>query len=79
MKCQILFSGKNKKNMINLTSAELIHKVETINPKSRKFNLSADNNLTYFSMNTGPDMSYEKSPVKTIHMTCQVLIFQKMF
>ena len=27
MKCQCLFSGKNKKNIINLLSAELNHKV----------------------------------------------------
>ena len=27
MKCQILFSGKNKKNIINLLAAELAKKV----------------------------------------------------
>ena len=27
MKCQILFSGKNKKNMINLSPAELAQRV----------------------------------------------------
>ena len=27
MKCQILFSGKNKKNITNLPSAELAHRV----------------------------------------------------
>ena len=27
MKCQILFSGKNKKNIINLSSAESAHSV----------------------------------------------------
>ena len=36
MKCQILFSGKNKKNIINLPSAEnaqRVVKVKTINKK----------------------------------------------
>ena len=27
MKCQILFSGKNKKNIINLLSVEFVHTV----------------------------------------------------
>ena len=27
MKCQILLSGRNKKNIINLSSAEFAHKV----------------------------------------------------
>ena len=30
MKCQILFSGKNKKNIINLSSAELAQSVVKI-------------------------------------------------
>ena len=30
MKCQILFSGKNKKNIINLSSAEFAQKVVEI-------------------------------------------------
>ena len=32
MKCQILFSGKNKKNITNLYSAELAKRVVKINP-----------------------------------------------
>ena len=31
MKCQILFSGKNKKNLINLLSAESAHSVLSVN------------------------------------------------
>ena len=31
MKCQILFSGQNKKNITNLSSAELAQKVVKIN------------------------------------------------
>ena len=31
MKCQILFSGKNKKNIINLSSAELAQGVVNVN------------------------------------------------
>ena len=34
MKCQILFSGKNKKNIINLLSAELAQRVVKV-----KYNL----------------------------------------
>ena len=32
MKCQILFSGKNKKNIINLLSVELAQRVVKDNP-----------------------------------------------
>ena len=31
MKCQILFSGKNKKNIINLSSAENAQRVVKVN------------------------------------------------
>ena len=31
MNCQILFSGKNKKNITNLSSAELAHRVVMVN------------------------------------------------
>ena len=31
MKCQILFSGKNKKNIINLSSAENVQRVVKVN------------------------------------------------
>ena len=34
MKCQILFSGKNKKNIINLSSAENAQRVVKVNDKS---------------------------------------------
>ena len=34
MKCQILFSGKNKKNIINLSSAELAKRVVKVNKSS---------------------------------------------
>ena len=30
MKCQILFSGKNLKNITNLSSAEFVHRVVTV-------------------------------------------------
>ena len=32
MKCQILFSGDNKKNIDNLSSAELARRVVTVKP-----------------------------------------------
>ena len=31
MKCPILFSGENKKNIINLLSAEFAHRVVKVN------------------------------------------------
>ena len=34
MKCQILFSGKNKKNIINLSSAENAQRVVKVNANS---------------------------------------------
>ena len=40
MKCQILFPGKNKKNITNVLSAELAKRV---------VNISADNSLNYVS------------------------------
>ena len=36
MKCQILFSGKNKKNIINLSSAENAQRVVKVNLRSVK-------------------------------------------
>ena len=30
MKCQILFSGKNKKKVVNLSSAEFSHSTESV-------------------------------------------------
>ena len=39
MECQILFSGKNKKNIINVSFAELAQKVVKVNPyPADKFN-----------------------------------------
>ena len=35
MKCQILFSGKNKKNIINLSSAENAQRVVKVNSPTR--------------------------------------------
>ena len=34
MKCQILFSGKNKKNIINLSSAENAQRVVKVNEQT---------------------------------------------
>ena len=35
MKCLILFSGKNKKNIINLSSAEFAQRVVKVNKQKR--------------------------------------------
>ena len=44
MKCQILFSGKNKKNIINLSSAENAQRVVKVNYGNCKmFNCSFQN------------------------------------
>ena len=37
MKCQRLFSGKNKKNIINLASAEFAHRVLKVNFQWKTF------------------------------------------
>ena len=37
MKCQILFSGKNKKNIINLSSAKLSQRVVKVNIAPKLF------------------------------------------
>ena len=34
MKCQILFSGKNKKNITNLSSAEFAQRVVKVNDQA---------------------------------------------
>ena len=36
MKCQILFSGKNKKNIINLSSAENAQRVVKVNERKQQ-------------------------------------------
>ena len=46
MKCQILFSGKNKKNTIDLSSAELAQRVVKVKVLIAT---AADNNLDFFS------------------------------
>ena len=43
MKCQILFSGKNKKNIISLLSAEFAHSMVSVNYNTRI-------NFSYFSI-----------------------------
>ena len=45
MKCQILFSGKNKKNIINLSSAENAQRVVKVKALSK---VEADNILILF-------------------------------
>ena len=37
MKCQILFSGKNKKTIANLSSTELVKRVIKVNQKTNNF------------------------------------------
>ena len=37
MKCQILFSGKNKENAINLLSTEFVQRVVTVNYRKLSF------------------------------------------
>ena len=44
MKCQILFSGKNKKNIINLPSAELDQRVVKV---KASFKIIASNILVH--------------------------------
>ena len=63
MKCQILFSGKNKKNIINLLSAENAQRVVKVKP-IKGFN----------SMSYGPDSGIHDtsthSPLYTRFQLC---------
>ena len=58
MKCQILFSGKNKKNIINLSSAENAQRVVKV---KAPITTAADDNLkkkkVYFLEKTSLDIS----------------------
>ena len=45
MKCQILFSGKNKKNIINLSSAENAQRVVKVKLFSKIRNCSSRNHI----------------------------------
>ena len=57
MKCQILFSGKNKKNIINLPSAENAQRVVKVN--SCKY-------LKFLSINTDPAELGYALPLQTV-------------
>ena len=57
MKCQILFYGKNKKNLINMSSAEPAHSMVSNNsqmsvPKKKcyKIMLFQNNGFIYFTL-----------------------------
>ena len=56
MKCQNLFSGKNKKNIISLLSAELAQRVAKINMRSLCLFLGP-NSLTGIAVNKTLDQS----------------------
>ena len=45
MKCQILFSGKNKKNITNLSSGELAKGMVKVKSKELTFSLFLHQNL----------------------------------
>ena len=60
MKCQIQFSGKNKKNIINLSSAEnaqRVVKVKALNMTTARHTLKYHS--FFFSEKTRPDTSCE--------------------
>ena len=40
MKCQILLSGKIKKNIVNLSSAEFAHRVESVGQDKRDYQIN---------------------------------------
>ena len=73
MKCQILFSGKNKKNIINLPSAENAQRVVKV---KALIITTTDNTLKryfYFSEKIRHDISDESSAQHTIHMKSHAL------
>ena len=79
MKCQNLFSGKNKKNLINLLSAELAQRVVKVKVP---VTTAADHILyffnIYFSEKIGLDILSELSAKQTIHMKYQTVFSLKV-
>ena len=53
MNCQILFSGKNKKTITNLSSAELAQRVVKINGIHTRYSSVPTNDWKASSSNTG--------------------------
>ena len=68
MKCQILFSEKYKKNIINLSSAELSKRVVLL------VTFSADGILKYFFVFP---RKHDSTFLETICMKCQLLLSGK--
>ena len=86
MKCQILFSGKNKKNISKCRLLKILPRVLSV--KSIHFNvfctlgkITADDILKYFSLfsqQTGIDISCKLSPSEAICMKCLILFLGKI-
>ena len=55
MKCQILFSGKNKKNVIDLSSAELAFRVAKVNEKHKLENTLRLGPIMYITISNQTD------------------------
>ena len=76
MKCQILVSGKNKKNIINLSSAENAQRVVEVKAPSKICSRRLSKIFCYFFYFLEKailDISCESSAWQTIHMKYQDL------
>ena len=66
MKCQTLFSGKNKKNIINLSSAENAQRVVKVNPLNACHSIVDDKFVIFFFQRNRAVLSLKSNKKKYI-------------
>ena len=76
MKCQILFSQKNKKNIINLSSAEFALRKGNVKVQEQYLEDSSLDLLSSLPLLVGPDLGLS-SLKETICIKCQILFSEK--
>ena len=77
MKCQILFSGKNKKNISKCRLLKILPRVLSVKVPRK---IAADDILNFFSLffrANKVDILCESSARQKIHMKCQALFSLK--
>ena len=77
MKCQILFSGKNKKNISKCRLLKILPRVLSVKVPSKICCRLHSNCFVYFSEEISLDMSCESSAWQMIHMKCDDLFSLK--
>ena len=74
MKCQILFPGKNQKNITNLSSAELAQQVIKVEVQSRICSRRYSIFFHYYLFKTRPGISCKLSARQMINMKRKAFI-----